>query len=184
MSPAGEMLARGNPPHGPISFRRFMEAALYDPEYGYYRRPRDPFGKDGDFYHRRTASAGLRNPDRRPHPRNSIARWVRRSDFTVVELGAGRGEMAEAFAEWRYIPVEWLGASCRRHFAAWCSPTSSSTRCRCTRLVYQRRRLPRARVGWREIASSGGRRRARDARELGDYLRATSRHRRKAMRSR
>ena len=27
-------------------------------------------------------------------------------DFTVVELGAGRGEMAGAFAAWRYVPVE------------------------------------------------------------------------------
>src|SRR4029077_13721300 len=28
------------------------------------------------------------------------------ADFTVVELGAGRGELAGAFREWRYIPVE------------------------------------------------------------------------------
>ena len=28
------------------------------------------------------------------------------ADFTVVELGAGRGEMAEALGEFRYIPVE------------------------------------------------------------------------------
>ena len=27
-------------------------------------------------------------------------------DFTVVELGAGRREMAEAFAEWNYVPVD------------------------------------------------------------------------------
>ena len=30
-------------------------------------------------------------------------------DFTVVELGAGRGEMAEALGEFRYVPVE-IGA--------------------------------------------------------------------------
>jgi SAM-dependent MidA family methyltransferase len=28
------------------------------------------------------------------------------SDFTVVELGAGRREMAEAFSEWRYLPID------------------------------------------------------------------------------
>ena len=28
------------------------------------------------------------------------------SDFTVVEPGAGRSEMADAFAEWRYVPVD------------------------------------------------------------------------------
>ena len=27
-------------------------------------------------------------------------------DFTVVELGAGRREMADAFSEWRYVPVD------------------------------------------------------------------------------
>jgi SAM-dependent MidA family methyltransferase len=27
-------------------------------------------------------------------------------DFTVVELGAGRREMAAAFSEWRYVPVD------------------------------------------------------------------------------
>jgi SAM-dependent MidA family methyltransferase len=29
---------------GPIPFREFMQAALYHPEHGYYRRARDPFG--------------------------------------------------------------------------------------------------------------------------------------------
>ena len=28
------------------------------------------------------------------------------ADFTVVELGAGRREMAAAFSEWRYVPVD------------------------------------------------------------------------------
>jgi SAM-dependent MidA family methyltransferase len=27
-------------------------------------------------------------------------------DFTIVELRPGRGEMAQAFSEWRYVPVE------------------------------------------------------------------------------
>ena len=35
---------------GPVPFSRFMEAALYHPEHGYYRRSRDPFGKSGDFF--------------------------------------------------------------------------------------------------------------------------------------
>jgi SAM-dependent MidA family methyltransferase len=30
----------------------------------------------------------------------------RPGDFTVVELGAGRGEMAQALSEWRYVPVD------------------------------------------------------------------------------
>ena len=50
MTPAGEMLAAEIRRDGPIPFRRFMEVALYHPEHGYYRRPRDPFGKHGDFF--------------------------------------------------------------------------------------------------------------------------------------
>lgn len=32
-----------------ISFDRFMDLALYDPDHGYYLRPINPFGKSGDF---------------------------------------------------------------------------------------------------------------------------------------
>jgi SAM-dependent MidA family methyltransferase len=90
---------------GPLPFRRFMELALYHPEYGYYRQPRDPFGKHGDYY---TAE------QLQPVFGILVARRVRGlyeelgrpADFTVVELGAGRGEMAEAFSEFRYVPVD------------------------------------------------------------------------------
>jgi SAM-dependent MidA family methyltransferase len=82
-----------------------METALYHPIHGYYRRPRDPFGKAGDFY---TAE------QLQPVFGILIAARIRQlyrtmgepSDFTVVELGAGRCEMAEAFSEWRYLPVD------------------------------------------------------------------------------
>jgi SAM-dependent MidA family methyltransferase len=50
MTPAGELLAREIRAAGPVPFRRFMEVALYHPEHGYYRGPRDPFGKEGDFF--------------------------------------------------------------------------------------------------------------------------------------
>jgi len=83
-----------------------MELALYHPQYGYYtRKDRDPFGKRGDFF---TAS------QMQPVFGRLIARAVRvlraemgePEDFTVVELGSGRGEMAEALQEFRYVPVE------------------------------------------------------------------------------
>jgi SAM-dependent MidA family methyltransferase len=105
LTPAGELLASEIVRSGPISFSRFMEVALYHPELGYYRRPKDPFGADGDFYtaeqlqpvfgrlvsaylRMRAAEAGLDEP------------------ITVVELGAGRAEMASALAEFEYVPVE------------------------------------------------------------------------------
>jgi len=36
--------------NGPIPFSRYMELCLYEPELGYYSRPRERFGKAGDFY--------------------------------------------------------------------------------------------------------------------------------------
>ena len=105
MTPAGELLAAEIRRNGPIPFRRFMDVALYHPAYGYYRRPRDPFGKDGDFF---TAE------QIQPVFGILIAEQIRSiylqmgspREFTVVELGSGRGEMAEAFAEWNYMPVD------------------------------------------------------------------------------
>jgi len=105
MTAAGQLLAAEIQHNGPIPFHRFMETALYHPEHGYYRRPHDPFGKQGDFY---TAE------QIQPVFGILMAARVRRlyralgkpADFVVVELGAGRGEMAEAFSEWRYLPVD------------------------------------------------------------------------------
>jgi SAM-dependent MidA family methyltransferase len=105
VTPAGEILAAEIERDGPISFRRFMQVALYHPEHGYYRRPRDPFGKHGDFF---TAE------QMQPVFGILIAARIRQlhqsmdapADFTVVELGAGRREMADALSEWRYVPID------------------------------------------------------------------------------
>jgi SAM-dependent MidA family methyltransferase len=108
MTPLAEILRDEIRRDGPISFQRFMEAALYHPEFGYYRRRRDPFGIRGDFY---TAAQlqpvfGILIAER---IRNLWQRMGSPEDFTVVELGAGRGEMAEAMREFRYFPVD-IGA--------------------------------------------------------------------------
>jgi SAM-dependent MidA family methyltransferase len=105
MTPAGILLAEEIRRNGPVSLHRFMDTALYHPEFGYYRRPRDPFGKEGDFF---TAE------QIQPVFGILIAAYVRRlfeqmdrpPGFTIVELGAGRREMADAFTEWRYIPID------------------------------------------------------------------------------
>jgi SAM-dependent MidA family methyltransferase len=78
-----------------------MEVALYHPQHGYYRRRRDPFGKHGDFYTAEQLQPvfGLLMAAR-------ARQLYRDADPTVVELGAGRGEMAGAFAPWRYLPIE------------------------------------------------------------------------------
>ena len=105
MTPVGLILKKEILGSGPISFRRFMDAALYHPEHGYYRRGVNPFGKEGDYY---TAE------QIQPVFGILISACMKQlfhemgepRDFTVVELGAGRCEMAESLSEFRYIPIE------------------------------------------------------------------------------
>ena len=84
--------------NGPIPFVRFMELALYHPQYGYYiHRPdkmdHERIGWSGDFY---TSS------DVCPIFGRAIATQARQMDkllgcptpFTIVEMGAGKGLLA------------------------------------------------------------------------------------------
>lgn len=101
---------------GPITFATFMEMALYHPFLGYYTSQNPRIGPQGDFY----TSPHL-------HP---ILGWMlaiqldeiksllgHPNDFRVIEVGAGRGLLAEAVIAyiqqklkwppgWRYIIVE------------------------------------------------------------------------------
>ena len=84
--------------NGPIPFVRFMELALYHPQYGYYMRQPDGaqaerIGWAGDFY---TSS------DVHPILGRAIAAQARQMDellshptpFTIIEMGAGKGLLA------------------------------------------------------------------------------------------
>src|SRR6202049_1959702 len=70
-----------------------MQAALYDPTYGYYTRLRG-FGADGDF---------ITSPERHPAfgwllGRQALDVWEaveRPRPFRILELGAGSGALAE-----------------------------------------------------------------------------------------
>jgi len=109
MTPVAELLAEEIRAEGSISFRRFMEMALYHPRHGYYRREgdraRDPFGKHGDFFTAEQIQPvfGVLVAAR---IRQLYREMGRPAGFTVVELGAGRAEMAEAFSELRYVPID------------------------------------------------------------------------------
>ena len=99
---------------GPITFADFMEAALYDPEEGFYAR--SPVGEDGHF---------VTSPHVSPAFGDLLARQLAESwealgrprPYQVVELGAGDGTLAiqvltatrsvpELAAALRYVAVE------------------------------------------------------------------------------
>src|SRR5688572_6356229 len=99
---AGEVLAAEIMRSGPIRFSRFMDVALYHPEFGYYRHANDPFGTSGDFY----TAEQLQPVFGRLIAAYLRMLWQEPQLPTLVELGAGRGEWAEAFARFRYIPID------------------------------------------------------------------------------
>lgn len=74
---------------GPISFRDFMEMALYYPNLGYYNTIRKKIGAEGDFYTSPYISAdfgamiGLQIEE--------IWQILGKNPFTIVEYGAGTG---------------------------------------------------------------------------------------------
>ena len=102
---------------GPITFARFMERALYEPDHGYYRRTAAGPGRAGDF---------LTAPETHPLFGAALGRlleeaWAamnRPTPFTVTEPGAGTGALAAGllgglrdlgsplFGAIRYRPVE------------------------------------------------------------------------------
>ncbi|HEX4826445.1 MAG TPA: SAM-dependent methyltransferase [Candidatus Polarisedimenticolaceae bacterium] len=90
---AGEIRAEGS-----VSFARFMEIALHDPDAGYYARGPERLGRGGDFF---TAS------DVGPAFGEALARLVTEMDdalgrpepFRYVEYGAGRGMLARDVLE-------------------------------------------------------------------------------------
>jgi SAM-dependent MidA family methyltransferase len=101
---------------GPITFARYMELALYHPELGYYRA-RDPFGKQGDFY-----TAEQLQPVFGQVVSHFVDKLTKRDEpnvpYEVLEIGAGRAEMARALTRWNYrafdwnlpfLPAEWHG---------------------------------------------------------------------------
>jgi SAM-dependent MidA family methyltransferase len=77
-------------PSASISFERFMELALYAPEWGYYTAALDKFGKAGDFT---TA------PEISPLFAQCIGRQCQQvfaslGQVDILEIGAGTGQLA------------------------------------------------------------------------------------------
>jgi SAM-dependent MidA family methyltransferase len=85
--------------HGPIPFSRYMELCLYEPELGYYSRPREKFGKAGDFY----TSSDVHAVFGRLLARQLEEMWRALDSPTridLIELGPGRGLFARDVLDW------------------------------------------------------------------------------------
>ena len=92
---------------GPITFARYMELALYHPVHGYYRTGRDVFGTRGDFY-----TAEQLQPcfgELLSSFISNVEEQEARDAFSVLELGAGRGELRAPLSRWRYRGCDWQG---------------------------------------------------------------------------
>ena len=84
---------------GPIPFSRYMGLCLYEPELGYYSRPREQFGKAGDFY----TSSDVHAVFGRLLARQFEEMWRALdspSRIDLVELGPGRGLFAADVLDW------------------------------------------------------------------------------------
>lgn len=76
--------------HGAISFRRYMEMALYEPGLGYYVAGKRKLGAQGDFTTAPELSAFFSQA-----LANQCAQVLRQIDYAdILELGAGSGVMA------------------------------------------------------------------------------------------
>ena len=97
-SPLADLIRREIERHGPITFARFMELALYHPRYGYYMTAVRA-GRAGDY---------LTAPEAHPIFGWVIARQVaecwellgRPEPFVLVEEGPGRGTLALAVLDY------------------------------------------------------------------------------------
>lgn len=104
LTPAGLILRDRIGASGPVPFREFMETALYHPGVGYYVNTHDPFGSHGDFY----TAAQIQPVFSRLMTAVAGELLQECGGDTIIDLGAGRGEMRDAFAKWNYIAVEAL----------------------------------------------------------------------------
>jgi SAM-dependent MidA family methyltransferase len=84
---------------GPIPFSRYMESCLYHPQFGYYSRSAEQFGKAGDFY----TSSDVHAVFGRLLARQFEEMWRALGSperIVIKELGPGRGLFAQDVMDW------------------------------------------------------------------------------------
>ena len=80
--------------NGEITFASFMDAALYEPELGYYTSPGRKVGAEGDFY----TSMNVHSAFGRMIAKEICRFWELLGSparFTIAEAGAGGGQLAQ-----------------------------------------------------------------------------------------
>ena len=100
MPPLIELIRREIAAHGILSFARFMELALYCPNYGYYQAKKDNPGRRGDFY--TSVSVGELFGQLLAF---QFAEWLEASRVVncalrIVEAGAHDGTLANDILNW------------------------------------------------------------------------------------
>jgi SAM-dependent MidA family methyltransferase len=86
---------------GPITFRAFMQAALYHPQYGYYTTSAGSMGRGGDY---------VTSPEVHPVFGALVAKQIRElwdvmscpERFSVAEHGGGSGLLARDILSWAH----------------------------------------------------------------------------------
>jgi SAM-dependent MidA family methyltransferase len=79
---------------GPLTFRDFMEAALYDPRHGYYQTGRLKIGPEGDYYTSGNVHPAFGAMLARAFVDLSSEPGVHNGPQSIVEMGAGTGQLA------------------------------------------------------------------------------------------
>ncbi|MFZ2082923.1 MAG: SAM-dependent methyltransferase, partial [Candidatus Sulfotelmatobacter sp.] len=99
MNPIRQKIEEEIRERGPISFSRYTELCLYDPELGYYSRNAEQFGKAGDFY----TSSDVHAVFGRLLARQFDEIWRALGSperIELAELGPGRGLFAQDVLGW------------------------------------------------------------------------------------
>jgi SAM-dependent MidA family methyltransferase len=100
MKPLSEIIRAEISAHGILPFARFMELALYCPEYGYYEQQRDTVGRRGDFI--TSVSIGELFGQLLAF---QFANWLEElrtanCELQIVEAGAHDGKLARDILGW------------------------------------------------------------------------------------
>lgn len=136
--------------HGPITFARFMERALYEPGLGYYATSAQRTTRAGDF---------VTAPELHPVFGQTVARQIEEmrqrlggpADFTVREYGAGRRTLGRALpAGINYEPVEFDSARPGTAFAGVVLANEFLDALPVNRVVGRSAGLKEVRVEWSE----------------------------------